>query len=208
MRTFYLDNRDPLAYVQILVGLFIFASGVVFLLKSNLGMGPWNVFHVGITTQVPLTMGRVTQIVGLVIIIVSIFLGMYPGIGTILNMIFIGLFVDIMNPVIPLGSNIFIQILMLGAGITLIGMGSGLYINSNLGAGPRDSLMLGLSEKTGRSIRLVRNSMEITVLVLGFFLGGPVGVGTVAFALAIGPLVQGFMNVIPERGHTITLPEN
>jgi uncharacterized membrane protein YczE len=208
MRTFYLDNRDPLAYVQILVGLFIFASGVVFLLKSNLGMGPWNTFHVGITTQVPLTLGRVTQVVGLVIIIFSIFLGMYPGIGTILNMILIGLFVDIMNPVIPFGSNILIQILMLGAGITLIGMGSGLYINSNLGAGPRDSLMLGLSEKTGKSIRLVRNSMEITVLVIGFFLGGPVGVGTVAFALAIGPLVQVFMNVIPERGPTATLPKN
>ena len=201
MQKFHLDNRDPSAYIQIMIGLFVFAAGIVFILKSNLGMGPWDVFHVGITNHFPLTLGRVSQIVGLAIIILSIFLSIYPGIGTILNMVFIGFFEDLINPRIPFMHGYGFQILFLACGIIFMGMGSGLYMNANLGAGPRDSLMLGLSKKAKRSIRLVRNSMEITVLVMGFFLGGPVGVGTVAFALAIGPSVQFFLKIVPERGY-------
>ena len=193
-------NRDPYAYIQLMAGLFLFAASIVSILKSNLGMGPWSVFHVGITHHVPLTLGRVSQLVGLVIIIFSLGLQIYPGVGTILNMIFIGFFIDIINPYVPVMDTFFYQVTLLGCGIVLMGLGSGLYINANLGAGPRDGLMLGLCKKTGKSIRLVRNSMEITVLVIGFFLGGPVGVGTIGFALAIGPSVHFFMKVIPERG--------
>ncbi|MGD2247126.1 MAG: membrane protein [Candidatus Methanofastidiosia archaeon] len=201
MDKFYLENRDPLAYIQIIIGLFVFATGIVFLLKSNLGMGPWSVFHVGITHHVPLTLGRVSQTVGFLIIVGSLFLDIYPGIGTILNMVLIGFFIDLINLHVPYMEVLPFQILVLGSGIILMGLGSGLYINSNLGAGPRDGLMLGLHKKTQKSIRLIRNSMEITVLVIGFFLGGPVGIGTVAFALAIGPVVQYFLKVIPKRGN-------
>jgi len=200
MDRFYLKNHDPLAYIQIMTGLFLFAVSIVTILKSNLGMGPWDVFHVGVTNHLPLTLGRVSQIVGLLIIVGSLFLNIYPGIGTILNMFFIGFFVDLINPHIPFMHDLLYQIAFLACGIILMGLGSGLYINANLGAGPRDGLMLGLHKKTGRSIRLIRNSMEITVIITGFFLGGPVGVGTVAFALAIGPSVQFFLKVIPERG--------
>ena len=196
---FCLNNRDPLAYIQLMVGLFFLAAGIVSILKSNLGMGPWSVFHVGVTNHFPLTLGRVTQIVGFAIIMGSLFLGIYPGIGTVLNMFFVGVFIDLINPLIPPMEDLLFQAALLFCGIALIGLGSGLYINANLGAGPRDGLMLGLHKKTGKSIRLVRNSMEITVLVTGFFLGGPVGVGTVAFALAVGPSVQFFLKKIPER---------
>lgn len=196
---FYLSNRDPLAYIQLMVGLFLLAAGIVSILKSNLGMGPWSVFHVGVTNHLPLTLGRVTQIVGFAIIVGSLFLGIYPGVGTVLNMFFVGVFIDLVNPLVPPMEDLLFQAALLLCGITLIGLGSGLYINANLGAGPRDGLMLGLHKKTGKSIRLVRNSMEITVLVTGFFLGGPVGVGTVAFALAVGPSVQFFLKMIPER---------
>jgi uncharacterized membrane protein YczE len=200
MDNFYLENRDPLAYVQIIAGLFVFASGIVFILKSNLGMGPWSVFHVGITHHVHLTLGRVSQIVGFIIIVGSLLLDIYPGIGTILNMVLIGFFIDFVNFYVPYMEALPFQIGVLTLGIVLMGLGSGLYINSNLGAGPRDGLMLGLHKKTQKSIRLIRNSMEVTVLVTGFFLGGPVGIGTVAFALAIGPVVQFFLQVIPKRG--------
>jgi len=162
------------------------------MLKSNLGMGPWSVFHVGITNHLPLTLGRVSQIVGLIVILFSLFFKIYPGIGTVFNMFLIGFFIDLVNPYVPSMNNHLSQITMLACGIILIGIGSGLYINANLGAGLRDGLMLELSRKTGRSIRLIRNSIEITVLIIGFFLGGPVGVGTVAFALTIGPSVQFF----------------
>ncbi len=200
MERFHIKNRDPFAYLQIMVGLFIFALGVVSILKANLGMGPWDVFHVGVTNYVPLTLGRVNQITGLSIIVVSYLLGIYPGVGTLLNMVFIGFFIDVVNPHVPSMDTLPSQVGLLFLGVILIGVASGLYINANLGAGPRDSLMLGLSKKTGKSIRLVRNSMEVTVFVTGFFLGGPVGVGTVAFALAVGPSVQFFLRIVPKRG--------
>jgi uncharacterized membrane protein YczE len=202
MDRFYLENRDPYAYLQLMIGLFFLAAGIVFILKSNLGMGPWSVFHVGITHHLPVTLGRVTQIVGLIVIIFSFLLNIYPGIGTILNMVFVGVFIDVVNPYVPPVDTHVHQITLLGCGIILVGLATGLYINANLGAGPRDGLMLGLSRKTGRSIRLVRNSIEVTVLCGGFILGGPVGVGTVVFALAIGPAVHFFLDIVPERGTT------
>jgi uncharacterized membrane protein YczE len=153
-----------------------------------------------VTNYLPLTLGRVTQITGLMIIIVSFLLGIYPGIGTILNMILLGFFVDLINPFVLSIHQIPLQFLFLAIGITLVGIGSGLYINSNLGAGPRDSLMLGLTNKTGKSIRIIRASMEISVLATGFFLKGPVGIGTVAFALGIGPAVQFFLKITPKQG--------
>jgi uncharacterized membrane protein YczE len=200
METFHLDNRDPLAYIQIMGGFLFFAAGVVSLLKADLGMSPWGVFHVGVTHHLPLTLGRISQLVGLAIIIFSLLLGIYPGIGTVLNMFFIGLFIDLINPYVPYVTGHLSQAVMVGIGVLLVGIGSGLYINANLGAGPRDGLMLGLSKKTGKSIRLIRNSIEISVLVIGFFLGGPVGLGTVVFALTIGPAVQFFMKIVPEKG--------
>ncbi|MEA1994397.1 MAG: membrane protein [Euryarchaeota archaeon] len=200
MDKFHLENRDPYAYIQLITGLFVFAAGIVFMLKADLGMSPWGTFHVGVIHHLPLTLGRISQLVGLVIIVLSLFLGIYPGVGTVLNMFFIGLFIDLINPYIPFMDGYLSQACMLGMGILFVGIASGLYINANLGAGPRDSLMLGLSKKTEKSVRFIRNSIEITVLITGFFLGGPAGLGTVAFALGIGPSVQFFLKRVPKRG--------
>lgn len=199
---YHIKNSTPLAYVQLMMGLWALAAGIVFILKSNLGVTPWNVFHVGVTYHVPVTLGRVIQVVGLILIVVSLGMGRYPGVGTVLNMIFVGIFVDILNPWVPPMNYYIYQGILLLLGIFCIGLGTGLYINSNLGAGPRDSLMMVLHKKTGKSIRLVRNSIEITVLITGVILGGPFGIGTIAFALGIGPVVQVFLKIIPERTST------
>jgi uncharacterized membrane protein YczE len=186
--------------VQLIIGLFLLALGIVRILKSNLGMSPWNVFHVGTINYLPLSLGRITQITGVILIILSFFLGVYPGTGTILNMILVGFFIDVVNPFVAVIHRLPFRFLSLSTGIMLIALGTGLYINSNLGAGPRDSLMLGLIKKTEKSVRFIRASIEITVLVIGFLLGGPVGIGTVVFSLSIGPSVQFFLKITPKQG--------
>jgi len=199
MNKFRLNIRDLYSYPQIVLGFFLIASGKVFMLKANLGMSPWGVFEVGVTHYLPITLGRVNQIVSLCLIIFSLFLHIYPWIGTLLCMFFVGFFIDIANLFVPTTNFFVYQIIMVACGVLLVGMGIGMYVNANLGAGPRDGLMLGLSKKTGKSIRMIRAMIEITVLVTGFLLGGPVGIGTVAFALAIGPTVQFFLNFFPKR---------
>jgi uncharacterized membrane protein YczE len=177
MVSLQLDNKDPYAYLQVMVGFVVIALGIVSMFKANFGMNPWGVFHVGVTNHIPLTLGRASQLVGLAIIGVSFFLGIRPGIGTVLNMFFIGLFIDLINPYVPSAGGYLAQIFMLVAGVAFVGIGSGLYMNANLGAGPRDGLMLGLSTRMGMSIRIIRNIIELFVLTAGFFLGGPAGVG-------------------------------
>ena len=198
MNKFYLSNRDPYAYIQLIIGLFVFPAGSSSCLRL---IWEWlrGVCFMGDHEQFSVNAGKSISDRRTYCNPLFTFFKIYPGIGTLFNMIVIGFFIDLINPHVPSMHNHFSQIAMLALGIILIGIGSGLYINANLGAGPRDGLMLGLSKKTGKSIRLIRNSMEIMILVTGFFLGGPVGVGTVAFALAIGPSVQ-FFKLIPEKG--------
>jgi uncharacterized membrane protein YczE len=199
MDGFSLQKHRPASYFQLIIGLFLLALGIICILKSNLGMSPWNVFHMGTINYLPLSLGRVTQITGIILIILSFFLGVSPGTGTILNMILVGFFIDLVNPFMAVVHHLPFRLLFLATGIMLIALGTGLYINSNLGAGPRDSLMLGLTKKTGKSVRFIRACIEITVLIIGFLLGGPVGIGTVAFSLSIGPSVQFFLKIIPKQ---------
>lgn len=200
MDHFHREKHTLFSYSQLISGLFLLALGIVCILKSDLGMSPWNVFHMGTINYLPLSLGRITQITGFILIILSYFLGIMPGIGTMLNMILIGVFIDFLTPFFSSIDLLPFRFVFLATGIVLIAIGTGLYINSDLGAGPRDSLMLGLSKKTGKSIRFIRASIEITVLIIGFLLGGPVGIGTVAFSLSIGPSVQFFLKIIPKQG--------
>lgn len=172
------------------VGLFVFAIGLVLNVRANLGLGPWNVFQVALTLWTPLTLGQISQVVGLVIIAVSYLLGIKPGFGTVANMLLIGWFIDVGMAVIPEAREPLAQYLTLAAGIALLGFGSGMYIKPAFGAGPRDSLMLGLVLKSGWRVGVIRNLLEGTVLVAGYLLGGPVGIGTVLFVLLIGPAVD------------------
>jgi uncharacterized membrane protein YczE len=177
---------------SLFIGLFLFALGVVMNLYSDLGMSPWGVFQVGLSQSSTFTLGQVSQIVGLGVLLIGWAMGFAPGLATFMNMYFIGLFIDkiIQFRVIPEPSSLIQQFLQLFGSIVMIGVGSYFYLNPKLGAGPRDGLMMGLVQKTDLPVSIVRGSIEVTVLALGYFLGGPVGVGTFITALLIGYSVQ------------------
>ena len=170
-------------------GLFLFGLGITFFIRAQLGLAPWDVFHTGVSDKTDVAVGTVIIVVGVFLLLLWIPLRQRPGIGTIMNAVEIGLVVNLTKPIIGEPDHIVARLALMLAGLVIVGFGSAIYIGSGLGAGPRDGLMLGLSER-GISIRLARTVIELTVLVTGIVLGGPIGLGTVAFALGIGPLVQ------------------
>lgn len=177
------------------VGLFLFALGSVEVIQAGLGYVSWDVFHRGLSLHIqPVTFGQAAELTGLVIIGLGLLLGIKPGIGTVMNMLMIGFWLDqiLSWKLIPSASPIgwWASIILLGLGIFTIGLGSGLYIKAGMGAGPRDGLMLGLSARTGLRVGLCRAIIEITVCIIGALLGGPVGIGTVVVAFSIGPAVE------------------
>jgi uncharacterized membrane protein YczE len=186
-------GRLPRRLVQLLVGLTLYGLSMAMMIRSTLGLDPWDVFHAGIAAHVPLSFGQVTIIVGVLVLLLWVPLRQWPGLGTIANVIVIGLAADAGLALIAPPEAIWSRALTLGAGIVLNGIAGGLYIGSQLGPGPRDGLMTGLARRTGLSIRLVRTTIEVVVLGVGWLLGGPVGLGTVLYAVSIGPLVQFFL---------------
>ena len=193
------DNlRDFLGRLpSLLVGLFLFAVGVVANLNSGLGMSPWGVLNVGVSNMTPLTLGQASQVIGLVVIAIGWVLGFAPGFGTLMNMYFIGLFIDLIIAweLIPTPTDPMFQYLLLILSVAVLGVGSLFYMGVQLGAGPRDGLMLGLVRKLDRQVAYVRAGIEGMVLILGYLLGGPVGVGTVITALTTGYSVQFFFRL-------------
>ncbi len=177
---------------KLISGLFLFAVGIVMTINADLGLAPWDVFHQGISKNTGMTMGQATILVGLVLLFLNIFLGEKVGWGTIGNMALIGMFMDLLmlNNLVPTFHNIILKIVMMLGGLFVIGIASYLYIGAGLGSGPRDALMIALTKKSKKSVRLVRNSIEITVLIIGYFLGGSVGIGTFVMALTVGYFVQ------------------
>lgn len=188
--------------VQLYVGLTLYGASMALQIRAALGLDPWDVFHQGLTRHVGLSFGTVTMIVGAAVLLLWIPLRQRPGLGTVSNVFVIGLSVDAALSLIPTLHGLPLRIAVLAAGIVLNGIAGGLYIGARFGPGPRDGLMTGFCRRTGRSVRLVRTTIEITVLVVGLLMGGSVGVGTVAYALAIGPLVQVFLPLftVAERG--------
>ncbi|MFV1963277.1 MAG: YitT family protein [Acidimicrobiia bacterium] len=174
---------------RLIVGLVLFGAGTGLMLQSGLGVAPWDVLHQGLAVRFGLTIGIWAIIVSFIVLLFWIPLKERYGIGTILNALIIGAMIDLTAAVVPAAENTVVAMLMLGTGILSIGFASGLYIGANLGPGPRDGLMTGISRR-GPSIRLVRSIIEIVVLTTGWLLGGTFGIGTIAFALLIGPLVQ------------------
>jgi len=173
------------------------ALGITLSIQAGLGVSPWTVFHMGISDITGLSVGRITQLVGVVLVAVGgLLLRQKPGIGTVINMILIGFFVDFyMGLPWPELHHVVPRLLYLLSGVTLIGMGTGMYISTNFGAGPRDTIMLGLSRILHRPVGSIRSAMELTVLIVGFFMGGPVGFGTV-FTVLVGPVVQFSLGVM------------
>lgn len=179
-------------WIFFFIGLMVLGLGVALTIKGQIvGVGSWDVLHIGLFIQLGLTIGLWSIIVGLVIVAVSsIGLREFPRIGTILNMATVGLFIDFFNWIIPNPQLITWQIISFILGIILIGAGGGIYISGNLGAGPRDSLMLLFVEKLNLNITIARTIMEVTVVIIGYLLGGPVGVGTIVMAFGLGPVIQ------------------
>lgn len=177
---------------QLVVGLVLFGAGIGLMLRSGLGVPPWDVLHQGLTMRFGLSVGVWSIIVSGCVLLAWLPLRERYGIGTILNAIIIGVVIDLSTAVLPEPAALWGRVLLLAAGIALIGFASGMYIGADFGPGPRDGLMTGIARR-GPSIRLTRTVIEVTVLTVGWIMGGTFGVGTVAFALLIGPLVQFFL---------------
>ena len=189
-----LRYRPARRLTQLYVGLALYGVSMALMIRSGLGLDPWDVFHQGLSRQTGLSFGTVTIAVGAVVLLLWIPLRQRPGLGTISNVVVIGLVVDATLALLPAGGPLPLRIGLLVVGIVANGAATGLYIGAHLGPGPRDGLMTGyVARRPGRSIRLVRTVIEVTVLALGWLLGGTVGAGTVAYALAIGPLAQFFI---------------
>ena len=189
-----LDFRDRLGrrLVRCLIGLAIFAIGISLQMNANIGAPPWDVFHQGVAKQTDISIGKIIVITGFTLLLLWIPLRQKPGLCTILNALEIGLIADVALEIIPEPNNIFIRIVMVIVGIITVAVGTGLYIGSALGPGPRDGLMTGLAQR-GIPIRIGRTAVEVTVMIIGYALGGQVGVATFAFAFGVGPLVQFFL---------------
>ena len=191
-------KRIILRYLALFSGLFIMANGIVFTINANLGVNPWDVLHIGLANQTGLTVGRVMQLVGLILLVTSYFLKVRLYTGTILNMIFLGFFVDMILTAgyISPPELIWNKILLYTCGVVFFGFGVAVYISPNLGAGPRDSMMLALTRITGQKKGLIRTAMEATAATAGLVLGGPLGIGTIIFVLTIGFFMEAGFFVI------------
>ncbi|MGH3333164.1 MAG: YczE/YyaS/YitT family protein [Nocardioidaceae bacterium] len=198
-----LANITPLAQLragrlgrrlgQLTVGLVFYGISMAMMVRGTLGLDPWDVFHYGVASGIPLTFGGVVIVTGVAVLLLWIPLRQMPGLGTVANAVLIGLATDAALAVLVAPESLLGRAGLLTGGILLNGLATALYIGSQFGPGPRDGLMTGLVRRTGWSVRVVRTSIELTVVAVGWMLGGVVGIGTIAYALAIGPLVQALL---------------
>jgi uncharacterized membrane protein YczE len=188
-----LTDRLPRRLVQLLVGLFLYGWSMAMMVRSGLGLDPWDVFHYGLAKHVPLTFGQVTIVVGALVLLAWIPLKQRPGIGTVLNIFVIGLSADFGLGIVSQPHNIVARIALLLGGIVLNGLAGALYVGAHLGPGPRDGLWVAITRRYGLSIRLVRTVIELSVLVIGWLMGGVVGAGTIVYAVTIGHIIQFFL---------------
>ncbi len=181
-----LGRRGP----QLLIGLVLYGASLAMMVRGSLGLAPWDVLHSGFIRHVPMTIGQAVVLFSFVVLLLWIPLREKPGIGTIANAIIVGLAADASLAVLAEPDALWLRLVLLIAGVVLNAAATALYIGSQFGRGPRDGLMTGLARRTGLSLRLVRTVLEVTVVAIGLLLGGVLGLGTVLYALAIGPLAQ------------------
>ena len=184
-------NTKPRFYtvIMLITGLFFFGLGEAIIIGSGSGVSPWTVLAQGISIRTDLSVGTTTFLISIGILIFWIPLKQVPGIGTILNAIVIASTIDLTLPYLPQPNDTYLSLLQVCIGIFVVGLGSGIYLISNLGPGPRDGLMIGLQKQTGTSIPLIRTILELSAVTSGWLLGGVVGIGTVLFVFGIGPCV-------------------
>jgi len=192
-------HRPTRRLAQLYAGLVLYGVSMALQIRAGLGLDPWDVFHQGVADRTGLSFGMVVIVVGAAVLLAWVPLRQRPGIGTVSNVFVIGGAVDGALALIPDAGSTAVGVAMLVAGVGLNGVAAGAYIGAGLGPGPRDGLMTGLTRRTGWSIRLVRTGIEVAVLSVGWLLGGVVGLGTVAYAILIGPLVQFFLPRVTVR---------
>lgn len=192
----------PRDFLVIQIGFALFGLSIAVMIRSNFGTGPWALLEVALSNLTGITPGRMSILVGFVVLLIALAMGERVGWGTFGNILFIGLWEDMFLRLIPsVENNLVLQALMLLGAVLLMGIASAIYIGVDAGAGPRDSLMLAVHRRSGWSIRYGRAVIEILVVTVGFLLGGPLGFGTILFALLIGPSVQWAFKLFKVRPH-------
>jgi len=202
-------GRLPRRLLQLYVGLVLYGASLALMVRGDLGLAPWDVLHSGVIEHVPITLGQAVVLLSFVVLVLWIPLREKPGLGTISNALVVGFAADgtlALLGVVEPPRALAVEIALMVGGVLLCGFATALYIGAQLGRGPRDGLMTGLVRRTGLSIRLVRTGLEIGVVLIGLVLGGGLGVGTVLFALTIGPIAQALMpmflvEVVAPRAH-------
>jgi len=186
-------GRLPRRLTQLFIGLWLYGTAMGMLVRSHTGLDPWDVLHEGVAHRVPLSFGTVVILTGAVVLLLWWPLRQWPGAGTIANVLVIGIATDATLAALPDATGLLDRVALLVGGIVLNGFAGAVYIGTQLGPGPRDGLMTGLAARTGASLRLVRTGLELTVLAIGAALGGTVGIGTLLYAVTIGPVIQAFL---------------
>ncbi|MGG5172664.1 YczE/YyaS/YitT family protein [Pseudarthrobacter sp. J1738] len=176
--------------LQLFAGLALYGISLAIFIRAAVGLDPWDVFHQGLASRIHLSIGTVVVMMSFVVLLLWIPLRQKPGFGTLCNAVLVGVFADIGLAIIPQVNGFVLQLAVMVAAVVLNAVATACYIGARFGPGPRDGLMTGLARRSGWSVRVARTSIEVLVLVIGWLLGGTVGIGTVVYALAIGPLVH------------------
>ncbi|GAB2178182.1 membrane protein YczE [Dongia sp. agr-C8] len=192
--------RDLKRWIFLFLGFACYGLAIAMMVRADLGLGPWDAFHQGVALQLDMKIGTAAVIVGAAVMLFWLPLKQKPGIGTVLNVLCIGPMTNVALDYVPAPQGPIEQWALMLGGILVISIGSALYLPTKLGAGPRDGLMLGLHQKLGLSIRVARTIIEVSVLGIGWWLGGSVGLGTLAFAFLIGPLVHWMLDLEKKLG--------
>lgn len=190
MRSFFSTQNLTVRLIRLFLGLAFYGVAIALMIRGNIGASPWDVFSQGLSRTTGVSFGVCTIIISGIVLLFWIPLRQRPGFGTFANAILVGIFADIGLALLPQANHLLLQSASFAAGLFLLAFATALYIGAGMGPGPRDGLMTGLVRVSGRPVWLVRTAIELGVVVIGFFLGGVVGVGTAAFALGIGPLTQ------------------
>ncbi|MHA7269091.1 membrane protein YczE [Arthrobacter sp. HLT1-20] len=190
MHSFLTTTSLPIRLIRLFLGLALYGVAIALMIRGNIGASPWDVFSQGVSRTFGLSFGVWTILISGLVLLLWIPLKQRPGFGTIANALLVGAFADLGLALIPEATQLPLQLASFAAGLFILAFATALYIGAGLGPGPRDGLMTGLVRVTGRPVWLVRSGIELSVVVLGFFLGGVVGAGTAAFALGVGPLTQ------------------